>query len=188
MKPQIKFNITLEQIQQQPASTKIVLIPINGYSGAGKDTFVNYVTRYCNKKILNISSVDTIKEAAIILGWDGAKTELNRLFLSDLKALADKALNTSIRHLNETIEDVNTDEPVVIFWHCRESKNIAKALFTYENIVKHITVWIDSIAQKHISDELKVMFDYDVEIDNYDHSKLEEQAQCFAEMLNKIEL
>lgn len=50
---------------------------INGTGGSGKDTFVElckeYVEKMDNYYIYNRSSVDKIKEAAVIVGWDGSK-------------------------------------------------------------------------------------------------------------------
>ena len=63
-----------------------VKIIINGCGGVGKDTFVDYCRIFAN--ITNISSVDKIKEAAKILGWNGGKAEEDRKFLSDLKLLS----------------------------------------------------------------------------------------------------
>ena len=42
--------------------------------GSGKDTFVEFCAKYA--KVMNISSVDKVKEAAkILVGWDEIKDE-----------------------------------------------------------------------------------------------------------------
>lgn len=68
---------------------------INGTGGAGKDTFVKMVSRQMDKMsnyaaVINVSSVDRIKEAAKIIGWNGGKEEKDRKFLSDLKELSSR--------------------------------------------------------------------------------------------------
>ena len=60
------------------------IIVINGTGGSGKDTFVEYVSKYA--KVYNFSSVDKVKEIAKLIGWTGTKTDKDRKFLSDLKA------------------------------------------------------------------------------------------------------
>ena len=59
------------------------IIIINGTGGSGKDTFVEFVSKY--SKVFNFSSVDKVKEVARVIGWSGTKSEKDRKFLSDLK-------------------------------------------------------------------------------------------------------
>ena len=64
---------------------------INGAAGVGKDTFVE-IAKYkifikTGLPTYNISSVDNVKTAAKILGWDGEKDARGRKFLSDLKII-----------------------------------------------------------------------------------------------------
>lgn len=47
------------------------IIVINGTGGSGKDTFVEYVSKYA--KVYNFSSVDKVKEIAKLIGWTGTK-------------------------------------------------------------------------------------------------------------------
>ena len=49
---------------------------INGSGGSGKDSFCKFCSQYLS--VYNISSVDTIKEVAKILGWNGEKDEKSR--------------------------------------------------------------------------------------------------------------
>ena len=65
---------------------KVVII--NGKGGSGKDTFVAMCRDVLGaNRILNISTVDYVKEVAQFCGWDGTKTLENRRFLSDLKRI-----------------------------------------------------------------------------------------------------
>ena len=48
------------------------VVIINGGGGSGKDTFVEFCAKHA--KVINISSVDKVKEAAkILVGWNGEK-------------------------------------------------------------------------------------------------------------------
>lgn len=102
---------------------KIVII--NGSGGVGKDTFIDFCRIYSN--IMNISSVDKIKEAAKILGWDGGKTEEDRKFLSDLKLLSTGYNYYPYEYVRKNIEQFKNDKSLgVMFIHVREPEEIAK--------------------------------------------------------------
>lgn len=109
---------------------KIVII--NGSAGVGKDTFVQICQKeYSKGQIENISTVDLIKTAAKILGWNEVKDERGRKFLSDLKDLACNYSNLSSEYLKKKIKDYkkleNTKYRVdIIFYHCREPEEIDK--------------------------------------------------------------
>jgi len=47
------------------------IVVINGTGGSGKDTFVEFCSKY--GKVMNFSSVDKVKEVARVIGWDGKK-------------------------------------------------------------------------------------------------------------------
>ena len=78
------------------------IIVINGTGGSGKDTFVEYVSKYA--KVYNFSSVDKVKEIAKLIGWTGTKTDKDRKFLSDLKKnnSNNKSINV-IKSINKRI-------------------------------------------------------------------------------------
>jgi len=102
------------------------VVVINGSGGTGKDTFV-----HCCEKIvpcMNISSVDNVKEAARILGWNEAKDEKSRKFLSDLKFLSTNYNNQPYRYIEKTIDYFRReDSPYsLLFIHVREPEEIDK--------------------------------------------------------------
>lgn len=101
-------------------------IVINGKGGSGKDTICDIVANHY--PVINISSVDPIKEIARIYGgYNGAKEERDRKFLSDLKALFteynDLPNNYCVKRFKQFMKD-----PVakVFFVHIREPENIEK--------------------------------------------------------------
>ena len=61
------------------------VVIINGIGGSGKDTFVVMCKDVLGaNRVLNISTVDFVKEVAKFCGWDGSKQPEDRKFLSDL--------------------------------------------------------------------------------------------------------
>ena len=117
---------------------KIVII--NGKGGCGKDTFVTMCRDVLDTtKILNISTVDFVKEVAEYCGWDGTKTPENRKFLSDLKDVLTQWNDIPLKKICQEIKawqhlwiasgDYNK---AVVFIHCREPKEIDKLLKEFE--------------------------------------------------------
>ena len=74
----------------------IKFVIMNGSGGIGKDTFIDFIDDFMEKDeyLYNISSVDKVKEAAEILGWEGGKTDEDRIFLHELKQAAVKYNNS----------------------------------------------------------------------------------------------
>lgn len=62
---------------------KPTVIILNGFPQSGKDTFCEFAEE--KYRTVNYSTVETTKEAARVLGWDGEKTQHNRDMLSALK-------------------------------------------------------------------------------------------------------
>lgn len=144
---------------------KIILI--NGRGGVGKDTFVSLCQRMVEKnKILNVSTITPIKEAAKILGWDEVKDEKGRKFLSDLKDLSTKNYNLSEKYITKEIEKARELKAKVIFIHCREPEELglfqelfnAKTLLIKNNRIKTI--------ESNHADRCAENFFYDFTIDN----------------------
>ena len=101
------------------------IIIINGSGTVGKDTFVDFCRPYAN--ITNVSSVDKIKEAASILGWNGTKTEKCRKFLSDLKLLSTEFNNFPYEYIKNCIDKFKEDNSsYTMFIHIREPEEIER--------------------------------------------------------------
>ena len=110
------------------------IIVINGYPQSGKDTFCEFAhERY---RCVTYSTVDTVKELATDMGWDGTKTPENRAMLSALKDFTtewfDMTYHEMIDLINYEIEsnkDYETDPKNTtkfIFLHIREPKDIKR--------------------------------------------------------------
>lgn len=108
---------------------------INGAAASGKDSFVHLCKKYAKPgRILNISTVDKVKEIAVNCGWDGTKTPENRKFLSDLKKLLTEWNDLPMKDIEHQITLFKRDfeawdipiEEGIIFIHCREPEEIAR--------------------------------------------------------------
>lgn len=101
------------------------IIIINGTGGAGKDTFVGYCSEV--GKVLNISTVDRVKEAAkILVGWNGEKDEVSRKLLVDLKRLSIDYNDAPTKYVMEMAEKFKNSEDNLMFIHIREIQEIEK--------------------------------------------------------------
>ena len=111
--------------------TKVVII--NGAPRSGKDTFVQLATDYCNidesAHILNISSVDPIKNALTGFGWSGEKTHEIRDILSGIKKIWIVAQNGPTMFMMNNILQfhmTHVGEDNIVFCHIREPEEITK--------------------------------------------------------------
>ena len=117
----------------------IKIVVVNGRPGCGKTTFEKICIEYCYHKIVPgflendrvlvdiCSTVDIVKEIAATAGWDGTKTEKNRKFLSDLKALLaewnDIPVQSIIKRIGE-IEKLCKNVDVILMVDSREPNEI----------------------------------------------------------------
>lgn len=140
---------------------KKCIIIINGSGGKGKDSFVNYCSEYAD--VLNISTVDKVKIAAKLLGWDGtSKNEVDRKFLSDLKLLAGAYSDHSFKFVETYIKYFQTSSIYnIMFIHSREPEEIKRFVKTYPCITM-------LVKNPGVPDILTNMADANVENYNYD--------------------
>lgn len=106
------------------------IVIINGTGGSGKDTFVDLVSSI--KKVYNVSSIDKVKEIAKICGWNGAKEEKDRKFLSDLKSLLISYNDLPFLDISSKIEKFKNDDNDIMFIHIREIEEIEKVKNKYD--------------------------------------------------------
>ena len=117
-------------------------------------------------KILNISTVDLVKQAAKILGWDGQKDEKSRKFLSDLKDLATEYSDLSVSYISGTILQAQEDRSEVIFVHCREPKELAQLKERFDAVTLLIkNNRVKPIESNHADRDIE-KYEYDFIIDN----------------------
>ena len=115
------------------------VIIINGAGGCGKDTFVQFFRRAANHgeklpfldRVLNISTVDYIKDVAKKLGWEGQKDNDSRKYLSELKEMATywgdipfKDMKTKVTQFYSKLSNYDMSDEGYVFIHCREPEQI----------------------------------------------------------------
>ncbi|MDD3123752.1 MAG: hypothetical protein PHC62_09640 [Candidatus Izemoplasmatales bacterium] len=95
---------------------------INGIGGCGKDEVVNQCS-IIKDNVFNISTIDFVKQIAILCGWKKEKNEKSRKFLSDLKDAMIAYDNIPFKKVCEIVKVLNNK---IIFIHCREPNEIDK--------------------------------------------------------------
>ena len=168
------------------------VVIINGIAGAGKDTFVVMCKDVLGGiRVVNVSTVDFVKEVAQFCGWDGTKTPENRKFLSDLKKVLTEWNEVPLKKISEDIKAWQSIwigsgdyDKAVVFIHCREPKEIDKLLKEFQNY-DPVTLLIrrgtaESVEQINNSDNSVLDYSYDYTIHNNDSlSALRAQAEIF---------
>lgn len=96
---------------------------INGQGGCGKDTICEIVAKHY--KTVNVSSIDPIKKAAKMLGWDGTKDDDSRKFLHDLKMSSVEYNDYPMAYvLGEIYFFIKMSLYPIMFIHIREPEEI----------------------------------------------------------------
>lgn len=108
------------------------IIIINGSGGCGKSTFISCCKEVVKEKevfcysslpceVIELSSVDFVKEVATYCGWNGRKEEKDRAFLYDMKTALTKwndVPNKKVIEAIDAIDDKNINW--IIFVNIRE--------------------------------------------------------------------
>lgn len=171
----------------------MVVFVINGRGGVGKDQFVKYFTEFAGEdSVLNISTVDYIKQTAKSLGWKGEKDNLSRKFLSDLKDMAtywgDIPFNDVYKKtqwFEYTLTSLKGNQNGFVFIHCREPKEIQRIKDNFRFNV--YTILIRRAGQNfygnHADDEVE-NYNYNFIIDN--NGTLEDLKEITQNFYNKF--
>lgn len=135
------------------------IVIINGTGGAGKDTFVSFCSEIT--RVLNVSAVDKVKEAAkILVGWNGEKDEVSRKLLVDLKQLSVDYNDAPTKYIVSKSEEFKHSDDELMFVHIREAKEIDKA----KEILKAKTLLITNPRVKLITSN-----DSDGKVNEYEY-------------------
>lgn len=143
---------------------KRIIIIINGSGRSGKDSFVNFTKMHFKDwNVYNISSIDKIREAGKLLGWDGAsKEQRDRKFLSNLKDLSSMFYNGPLEYMLEKFSSFK--EPYIGFFHIREPEEIEKFINVLPEKVQKETILVkrdNEIEFQNHADSRVNFFDYD---------------------------
>lgn len=157
---------------------------INGSGGVGKDTFVEYCSKFVTIK--NISSVDKVKEAAkVLVGWNGEKDDISRKLLVDLKRLSIEYNDAPTKYVQkEANEFMQEENQKIMFIHIREISEIQKV----KELLNAETLLITSTRVSKIltnsSDANVEQYQYDYYVTN--DGTLEELEETAKKFVNDI--
>lgn len=142
---------------------------INGKGGCGKDTFCSAISESGEfGEVVNISSIDPVKEVARFAGWDGVKDEKGRRFLSDLKQIMTEYNDCSNKFCFDVFNK-NLKNEGVIFVHIREPKEIERFVELTGGRAKTLLVKTKRLGDVHYgnaSDDEAENFEYDYVYNN----------------------
>lgn len=147
------------------------VIIINGAARTGKDTFVEMVAAESSTEVINLSTIDPVKNAMKRLGWDGVtKNDETRQMMADLKQLWISHMNGPFNYIVKTINDimlVQDGVDVNFFVHCREPEEIAKLKQHYKYDGISLLIKRDGLhVPKNGADDVVENFVYDHLVDN----------------------
>ena len=159
---------------------KLVVVIINGYPGAGKDTFVNLCQFIKSVRVFNVLTSTPMKNALRIIGWDEVKTPETRKILSDLKDLSTRLWDYPFKYVSNKLELINKLEGTkIVFIHSREPEEIERFKEAFDAITLFINREPTEVLTNHADLNVKNYL-YDVTIDNNGTlEKLRDQAEMF---------
>ena len=162
------------------------IVIINGSGGVGKDTFVHTVAKFAY--VMNYSSVEKIKEAAKVIGWNGGKSEKDRKFLSDLKDLSTAYNDCPFQSMKEKVSEFYNTKADILFLHIREPEEIERAKKEFNaHTLLIIRNSVDQVKSNHADANV---FDYDYEftvLNDGDLTDLAIRAKEFVEELKEMD-
>ena len=143
----------------------------NGMARCGKDTFAKFLSELT--PTMKYSSIDKVKDIAYLCGWEGAKTERDRKFLSDLKLLTTEYSDMPFKKIKEMVNKFNNDKDhSIMLIDIREPDEIERA----KTVFGAKTILIENNRVKHISSNMAdanvFSYKYDYIVEN--NSSLEE--------------
>lgn len=115
--------------------TSIIVI-INGFPGAGKDTFVACCGMVVKEGVYNLHTSQPVKDALFSLGWKNEKTPEIRDLLAYLRKESDSFFDTSFQYITSKVRQFGLAENFkpIIFIHCREPINIKRYVDSYKRV------------------------------------------------------
>lgn len=169
---------------------KLNIVAINGVAKSGKDTFVRFASQAMEDiKVVNFSTVDTVKEIYKLCGWNGEKTSEARKRLSDLKDFLSDAYDFSFLEIRQKIVQLSQNEAhQILFIHMREPKDLERLKREYPKaktlLIRNPKIERNGEKGNHADREVFAYSDYDFTIVNDGTlEELKEKAKNFVELL-----
>ena len=173
----------MKQIKKNEGKKQAVII-MNGKAGVGKDTLMDYAKQYYT--VRNVSSVLRVKEAAIVVGWDGEYDNRGRQFLVDIKQACikyDPLLITNF--LVQEYNKFKSVEQDIMFVAIREAAEIEKFK---QAVPQARSVWVvrdtGFVGNVDTSEDTSLAHQYDYTFDN--SVQLEKACKNFIKLIEKI--
>lgn len=156
----------------------MTLILINGYAGAGKDTFVKFFTEEAernDKRVVNLSSITPVWDMLKELGIDmDLKRPIERKLAAEVKAALDNYDFYATRMVLETAHSKFVHEADYVFVHMREPRALEYSCnywSRYANQFSLRTLFINREQQKlafgNIADDSVSHYPYQDNISNF---------------------
>ena len=114
------------------------VIVINGSGGVGKDTLCELAQGHF--RVYNMSTIMPVKDIAAQCGWDGAKDDRSRKFLSDLKSQLAEYNDYPTLWAKERFLEFMASENEIMFMHIREPEEIAKYVKATDGAAKTLLI------------------------------------------------
>jgi hypothetical protein len=171
-----------------------LIIVINGRSGVGKDTLINFTAGKYSVK--NVSSVDPIRRIAYTAGWDGVKDAKWRKMMIDVKKALieynDFPTKYLVKECGEFLHDSLKPQRRILFVHIREPEEIIKfrnavAELSRENnfVFKTLLVTRESAYNfKIVQDDELLNLKYDIVFAN--DKPIEESGENFLKVIESL--
>ena len=162
------------------------LLIINGPGGVGKDTLCDLGAKHF--KVYNTSTIIPIKEIAAMCGWNGAKDDKSRRFLSELKRLCVEYNDYPTVWGLERFREFLASDNEIMFLHIREPEEIAKFVKATGGQAKTLLIRGGERMKKssygNASDDCVENYEYDYYFVN--DKTLPEAESDFCEFLRKV--
>ena len=163
---------------------------VNGAPGSGKTTFEKIVQElYGEEDVWILSTVDRVKAAAEVLGWDGTKTPENRKFLSDLKDLWTEWRDGPFLYVQDNLEKIKrwyqiwdvSHNMAIVFIDSREPWEI-------ERFAKELNAQTILIKRPSGADDERILNHADRDVEQYKYDYVIDNSSDLENLKNECEL
>ena len=153
----------------------------NGMARCGKDTFARFLNHIV--PTMKYSSIDKVKEIATLCGWNGGKTEKDRKFLSDLKALTSEYSNMSFWAVKDKVDEfMSNDRHKIMLIDIREPSEIKKA----QDFFAFFGVEVKTILIENTRVEFINSNDADANVYNYTYDYVVQNNGTFEDFVQNV--
>ena len=158
------------------------LLIINGPGGVGKDTLCDLGAKHF--RVYNTSTIIPIKDIAKQCGWNGAKDDKSRRFLSDLKRLCVEYNDYPTNWALERYREFLSSDDEIMFLHIREPEEIRKFVAATDGETKTLLIRGGDRMKKasygNASDDRVEDYEYDYYfVNDKTLEEAEEDFKCF---------